>query len=276
MIDSWTGKALWPERRFAANAQLALADREAIGIFEPGGRFLLIALPGGATITDTTLLPEPGLTKITLLRSPDQFLLITQCGEGEDDAQRQMQPMPGTNGERVQRVTKGRVYGFDRRGKSLWPKPVKIDDQFLLLDQPSQLPVLIFAAMINQRSQQQMENTTALLAIDRRNGRVVLNERSHAPTHCFTIVGDPEKDKTVDLQLLNRTVRLTFTDQPPPASAAISPAKATTATKALFNALRRAALGRGSDDDEEDVAEPAVPAPATPPAPQAQPPAPAR
>jgi outer membrane protein assembly factor BamB/tetratricopeptide (TPR) repeat protein len=273
MIDAWTGKAVWPERRFAASAQLALADREAIGIFEPGGRFLLIALPNGATITDTTLLPEPGLTRITLLRSPDQFLLITQSGEGEDDAQRQVQAMPGTNGERVQRVTKGRVYGFDRQGKSLWPKPVKIDDQFLLLDQPSRLPVLVFAAMINQRVQQRMENTTALLAIDRRNGRVVLNERSHATTHFFTIVGDPEKNKTVDMQLLNRTVRLTFTDQPLPA--ATSRAKTTTATKALFNALRRAAFGRSSDDDDDDP-EPAVPVPATPPTPRALPPAPAK
>ncbi len=276
MFDAWTGKALWPERQFAASAQLALADREAIGIFEPGGRFLLIALPGGATITDTMLLPQPGLTKITLLRSPDQFLLITQSGEGEDDAQRQMQAMPGTNGERVQRVTKGRVYGFDRRGRSLWPKPVKIDDQLLLLDQPSQLPVLIFAAMINQRRQQQMQNTTALLAIDRRNGRVVWNERLHVPTHCFTIVGDPGKNKTVDMQLLNCTVRLTFTDQPLPASAVTSPAKTTTATKALFNALRRAALGRSGDDDEDDGPEPAVPVPAAPPANKALPPAPGR
>ena len=274
MLDAWTGKAVWPERRFAANAQLALADHEAIGVFEPGGRFLLIGLPGGATITDTTLLPEPNLNRITLLRSPDQFLLITQSGEGEDDARRQMQAMPGTNGERLQRVTKGRVYGFDRQGKCLWPKPVKIDDQFLVLDQPSQLPVLIFAAMISQRKQQMMENTTALLGIDRRNGRVVLNDRSRASTHCFSIVGDPEKNKTVDVHLQSRTVRLTFTDQPIPAPTATNRAK-TTATKALFNALRRATIGRGDDDDDDDP-EPAVPSPATPPAPRPLRPVPAK
>ena len=136
--------------------------------------------------------------------------------------------------------------------------------------------MLIFAAMINQRRQQQMQNTTALLAIDRRNGRVVWNERLHVPTHCFTIVGDPGKNKTVDMQLLNCTVRLTFTDQPLPASAVTSPAKTTTATKALFNALRRAALGRSGDDDEDDDPEPAVPVPAAPPANKALPPAPGR
>jgi hypothetical protein len=118
-----------------------------------------------------------------------------------------------------------------------------------------------------------MDNTTALLAIDRRNGRVVLNERSHAPTHCFSIVSDPE-NKTVNLQLQTRTVRLTFTDQPAPTTTAVPRAK-TTATKALFNALRRSVIGR-NDDDEVDDTEPAVPAAAKPPTPKVPFPSPAK
>jgi hypothetical protein len=80
-------------------------------------------------------------------------------------------------------------------------------------------------------------------------------------THCFSIVGDPERNKTVELQLQNRTVRLTFTDQPVPPPAAPKAKSNTTLAQSVLNALRRKVLGDHDDEEEDADAEPAAPAP---------------
>jgi hypothetical protein len=89
---------------------------------------------------------------------------------------------------------------------------------------------------------------TSVLCIDKRNGRVCLDEDIPTSTNSFRLVGDPEK-KTVEVQLQKNTYRLTFTDkplppEPDPADApdeeAAGAEKGSKTTRAVWKALQKA------------------------------------
>jgi hypothetical protein len=118
--------------------------------------------------------------------------------------------MPGTG---YRPILSGLVYGFDRQGKVLWPKPVPVEHQHLVTDQPARLPVVTFACQAYRRRLiGQGEYSCPILCIDKRSGRVLLREKLLMPTMQFEISGDPEK-RIVQLRL-HQMLTLTFTDQP--------------------------------------------------------------
>ena len=121
-------------------------------------------------------------------------------------------PIPGSLYRAIER---GRVYALDAAGGLVWPRPVEIEDQHLLLNQPARLPVLTFAC---QPYRQKVNGSggyhAAVLCIDKRTGRKVYDdENSNEATSIFEVTGEPAK-KTVTLRLQSSTVTLTFTDDP--------------------------------------------------------------
>ena len=55
LFDPLEGRQEWPERKFAAGARVSLIGEKAVGVMEPGGRFVLYSLPDGRTIADLKL-----------------------------------------------------------------------------------------------------------------------------------------------------------------------------------------------------------------------------
>ena len=112
----------------------------------------------------------------------------------------------------------GRVYGFDRAtGKKLWT--TELQRQGVLLEQPSELPIVFFAATTYQQNNQVPSRTPtlALLCLDKRTGRTIHSKTSSSGAiNYYELVGDPEK-QTIDFKAARDSVRMTFTDQPPPA-----------------------------------------------------------
>jgi outer membrane protein assembly factor BamB/tetratricopeptide (TPR) repeat protein len=228
MIDLWTGEHVWPAKRFPGGAQMRRVGDNAVALFEPGGRFLLVNLADGRALVDAKLTPEPPLCELFVFHSPGQYLVLTQGPESDQDENRHIHPLSGTSS---QRITKAHVYAFDAHGKSMWAKPVVIDDQFLPMDQPSQLPVLFFAATVQERKKGQRVTTsnTVLLGIDKRNGHEICNEAIRNGSNGLTLTGDPQK-RTVEIRLQRDTLTLTFTDDP------------ATASQAIWKAIHRAVL----------------------------------
>ena len=59
LFDPWQQKAVWPSRTFASGACVSVVGSEAVGVLEPGGHFVLVALADGRTIADLQLEVRP-------------------------------------------------------------------------------------------------------------------------------------------------------------------------------------------------------------------------
>ena len=59
LFDPWQQKAVWPSRDFASGARVSVVGSEAVGVLEPGGHFVLVALADGRTIADVQLEVRP-------------------------------------------------------------------------------------------------------------------------------------------------------------------------------------------------------------------------
>ena len=224
LFDPLEGRSDWPERKFAAGAQACLIEERALGIMEPSGRFVLYSLPDGRSMVEMKLEAEPALRDITLFESGSRYFLVTSDSPPDDLGQQQ--GFPFQRGETQFRsicpskpIHEGWLYAFDRHGKLQWPAPVKIENQRVALNQPTDLPILTFACRVPDEDNGQY--MTSLLCIDKRSGRTVYRVEGYEQTiwgNYLRVVGDADK-KTVDIMTSNNRVTLTFTDKPWPSTA---------------------------------------------------------
>ena len=86
-----------------------------------------------------------------------------------------------------------------------WPAPATIENQFLLLDQPTHLPLLTFASIVfKPKADGTGRQKMSLLAIDKRNGRVAYKASFPNSMGLLDITGDVGK-KAVDLVMQRDT-----------------------------------------------------------------------
>ena len=258
LLDLWQQSPVWPPRKFAAGARVCLVGHEAVGVFEPDGHFVLLALPDGKTIADVKLEPEKSLAGIVVIRSGERYLLVTQQPVRPGAATRRtIQFIPGVL---CQPVVRGRAYAFDLSGRPLWPGPVEIQDQHLLLDQLEGLPIFTFACQIYDRSKSgSSRQQVSVLCLDKQTGRIIHKGSFPGSTSNFCVVGDPEK-KTAEVCLSRGTVTLTFTDKPipppdQPNGQASGRRKGPKAARALLDAIGGAIIETAAEAADEEVKE---------------------
>ncbi len=247
-FDPWQQKSLWPPRKFSPEAKLWVAGEQAVGVFEPDGHFVLVALSDGRTIVDAKLEPEDPLSEIFVLALGDQYILVTHSRPANMGGIRQPNPVPRVLSRPIIR---GRAYAFDRQGKKLWPEPVAIENQQLPLTQPEQLPIVTFACQTyDPKVQGSKRHRVSVLCIDKRNGRVAFRDEMENSTSVFELTGNPRK-KTVTLALQRYTINMTFTDKPPAPVSETNKSKAASsqkgklpkATGAILKALKKGVQG---------------------------------
>jgi len=216
LFDPWQQRAVWLSRTFASGARVSVVGSEAVGVLEPTGHFVLVALADGRTIADLNLevRPRSSVTDLVVTRMGDQYIVLAHdnrvLGNGNQD-----QGFQPPQGMFCYPVRQARIYALDLQGKLAWPAPVDVDHQQFLLSQPGQLPVLFFAVYHYDNRGGQMTVRTSLVAVDRRNGRIVYDKDLRGPMRGMgvEIHGDPT-EKTVRIATNNETVSLTFTDKP--------------------------------------------------------------
>ncbi len=211
LVDPWQGRTLWGPHKFEAQAKCSLVGGESLGVMEPSGRFTLFSLPDGRKRIEVQLQPEPTLREIVLLEADGQHFLVTHS----PPRRRSGHTPRAIRGASSRLIRKGRVYGFDRSGKRLWadfPEGVEVEEQQLLLGQPSRLPVLTFASLGYNPNNRSSRWFTSVLMIDKRSGRVVLNKRFTQQSGILELIGDPAGN-TLDLRMQHSNLRLTFTDK---------------------------------------------------------------
>jgi len=211
MRDAWAGSTLWTHP-FAPGSKAALVGHEAVGILQPDGGFTLLALPDGKPLVQQKLEAEAALASIFLMRTSEGYLLITN-GAARGEPHVALQPIPAAPNN----IVSGRMYAFDREtGKPLWPKPVPLSQQGLLLSQPRSLPALVFARQLHTVSPvNQREAKMSVMCIDKRSGRVLYknDDLPGSTIASFEIAGDPVAH-TVTVSLPAQSIKLSFTDEP--------------------------------------------------------------
>lgn len=207
MRDLWQQEDLWT-MEFSDRAKPWPLEESAIGVLEPDGKFVVINLPDGKPLIDAVVTEEPDLTEIYMFRTPERFMLITnrpwQNREGLN-----IQPVPGGFGNPL---INGAMYGFDRRtGKLVYRTP--IETHGLTLNQPGDLPVLVFASQVYETARGGRGQTPRgqLLCIDKHSGRVLYDERLSGPISTVEVSGDPA-DQSVSVRTLRNVLRLQYTD----------------------------------------------------------------
>jgi len=255
LYDLGEEKMVWGPMRFDLNTRPSLIEKEAVGLLEPNGQFTLLRIEDGRVLVKDNLeIGQMSLQGLHLMRFGDQYYVILS-GIPPGFQHMPQQPIPGMY---VGQVPFGRVYAYTKEGKRAWPKPLELQQQNILFNQPSGVPVLIFATQLFERRGQGGTFHVHLLAIDKQTGRKILEEKFPYTTNIFQITGDPEKH-TVDILLQRDKITLTFTDEPWPAeqpaeSTSVEPKPRVKKTVTLPNALWRSfqkALLPDRDHSEE-------------------------
>lgn len=254
LIDPLTDARVWPPRQFAPDAKIYPVDQEAteaIAILEPKGRFALVNLADGRLLVDAQVDRQEGMSDVHVFRESGGTLVVVNGLERSNSSGRHYYGLQGVPSVQISRA---KVYAFDAQGKPRWREPVTVQDQYLVLHQPENLPALVFACGVAERRATSMgQPRTAILAVDKRTGQVVRpKERFEGLSH-FRLQGDPEK-KTVEVYMQRDVVTFTFTGKPVPPPAKDQPKQPPKPSSALLKAMRRAMEGTLNlpVDDEED------------------------
>lgn len=203
-----------------------LIDGEEVALLKTDGQLSIVSLTDGQSRLAAQLEPEPSLAWLQVQRSRDQYIIVTggpQIGGGEILAQ------PIMNVTSQHALMNGRVYAFDRHtGKSQWPVPAYISQHGFPTDQPAESPLLLFVRNLNVQKVNNNNWRASVLAIDKRDGRIVLENddlNSSAPGNRAGMANNCEinadvDEKTVTLtiytpQVKSLTLKLTDKPQPP-------------------------------------------------------------
>jgi outer membrane protein assembly factor BamB len=261
--DVWEQRTIW-SRTFPLSAKTCLAERDSVAVFDPAGHFQLLSLADGQPQIDTQLEPEPNLRSIHILPSSAQWLLVTDVPP-KSQKNRVTTPLPGLSN---QPLVSGHVYAFSRATGALqWPKPVQLRGRGLWLTQPAEVPVVVFAQMVNKKdSSGRTRSNMAVLCLDRRSGQALYEASDLPRMGNLDLVGQPDQGR-VTLTTATRTIKMTFSDAPPAKPATPfqenTPASASngqpTGLFRLLGALPRALAKAAEEKATQQAAEQAAP-----------------
>ncbi|HUY34739.1 MAG TPA: PQQ-binding-like beta-propeller repeat protein [Pirellulales bacterium] len=205
LFDPWTQTDVW-QRPFDPDAQKTLVGGEAIGVLEKSGHFTLLSLADGKATIDAQVDPEPLMHEIHLLRGETHDLLITNRPAKQRNVQFQVPGMMGSS------LINGIVHGFDRAtGSKAFSTP--IENKILALNQPADLPVLLFTSFPRPAAPGNPAQGS-LLCLDKRNGRILFDDMQAQPGGA-EMEGDPAR-REVLIRAPRASIKLEFTDQPYP------------------------------------------------------------
>jgi hypothetical protein len=198
-------RVLW-KHEFDRSAKATLIGREALAVLDNEGRARIIRLDDEGTVELSTdeLEKERTLVEVFAIRSGDVDILIAN-GPNRGGSN----PVPG--GARNPRID-GHVYAFDRMtGELLWrtEKDKPITNQSIILDQPAELPVLVFASYSYKRFGGPAPAMHNILCLDKRTGKLLYDKEEPNPIYGLSLRGDRAED-SVTIDTSQQRIKLKF------------------------------------------------------------------
>ena len=112
-------------------------------------------------------------------------------------------------------VFTGSVMLFDRTdGTMRWSRPAEVDRQAYPINQPVDLPFIVFAGQVNPEGGG-TRPTSTLLVLDKATGRTLLRKNDLGPNaagQCVARISDAAQHQST-VELAGKTILLQFTDE---------------------------------------------------------------
>jgi outer membrane protein assembly factor BamB/tetratricopeptide (TPR) repeat protein len=229
LYDAWQqGPPLW-SKQVSVGSRGTLVESDELAILEPGGTLTVLSLADGKLRFAAPLDSERSLGNIHVLRSREQYVLIVNQDAANNESPPGYMISPiGTSAAAQQGRVHGRVYAFDRRtGKSQWQMPAFVAFHGLLVDQPSESPLLFFVRNKNRVSSpsSRTQQAGSVLCLDRRDGRIVWDSENETDSFrqiagaigaCDPVVDLAKKTVTLSVVMSQNVRNFTFqlTDLP--------------------------------------------------------------
>jgi len=234
-LDVRNGRARW-QRSFGWNDLAALLDRRHLCLLAPDGGVQRVDLVSGTCETldalslgppqpETAERPESepssdgnrsaskgaallhAATDRYLVADPDQFYIVVNHRQSTFFAQ----PLPSVR-------THGYLFAYDRQtGRRLWSQP--IEQQAMILERFDLSPYLVFAVQKPKQDGKLSYRSLALLFVDKRDGRRVLETQIPTYYSNFTSADISLAEQYVELRTYNERLRIVASPAPgkPPA-----------------------------------------------------------
>lgn len=240
LVDPIGDREIW-SRRFTKSAKGCVTRNSEVTILEATGQLVMLNIIDGTEIIASNIEPMASLRNVYVMPSTDQFLVIAS-GPLKKNTKYTYRHYDGT---RAAPMINGMIYAFDRQGKALWPSPARIENFGLRLQQPAEIPVLVFLRQViptQGNRQASASRWSSLLCVDKRDGRVLFEQDKMPVTALnFTLEASPE-DHEVVLSLHNPTsYTFKFTSEPrppePPAQIGSTSSETTSSVEKAFKKM---------------------------------------
>ena len=215
LFDPWEQKDVW-QLPVALQTKGYVDKNNLVLLVEPNGKTKIVDVHSGVPVLEKQIeLPtDRKMTKVYLLTSKQQFDIAVAFPPKSKDVHAL---------DTSSSIDDGLLFAFNRAtGTSMWQNPIEFNDFGIILNQPSELPVILFARKsftAQSRTNPRKVSRLELVAVDRRDGRQLvelLPETGGVMRYGLSMYGDPTK-RTVTLQLpTNRVIQIGFSDQPQP------------------------------------------------------------
>lgn len=208
-VDPLTKDVSW-RHEFAVGSRVDIDLDRYIAVVEPTGRGVIIDGQTGGIIREQSLTPQATLDEIHLSAGTDSFVLVVEHATARN-TDREVRSL--VNGDSP--VVDGEVMVFDRRSDApRWSRPASVLRQALVLNQPADLPFIMFAGTLVSRTRGEGHDATTMLLIDKATGRTLYNtdELPQAGAgFCMARVSDPVKHE-VTIDMAGRTLQVQYTE----------------------------------------------------------------
>ncbi|BBO33257.1 hypothetical protein PLANPX_2869 [Lacipirellula parvula] len=207
-LDIWTGEVEWSQE-FASGAAIDVDMGRYVAVADGKGRVVIVDGTNGETLVDYQAPESLRADELHLRVGQDDFLLLVR---GPSSMNRGPEMQGFTMMESP--VINGNALLFDRRsGEMRWNRPAEIEQQAYPLNQPVDLPFILFAGHLQREGN--AGPRTALLALDKATGRAIMRRDDLPMNNGGTIVArisDAAQHQAV-VETAGRTFLLQYTDQ---------------------------------------------------------------
>jgi outer membrane protein assembly factor BamB len=213
-LEEARGEVVQRLGEFPTGSKVALVDDESAAVLKPDGELTILRLADGQVEMPATKLKPPldKLERLRVERSGDTYFVAISRPEEDRERAWSFGPtrlhLPGDDATRP--TVNGVLYALSRTGEQLWKDgPNRVEGLSWALDQPSDLPVLVFLSDERLRGGGQIR----IKLVDRRTGRTLYDHRRPGAPDTVEISGDA-KEGVVLLQLPGGRVHLKFGAKP--------------------------------------------------------------